>query len=176
MRTTFIHDVALIPFLANADTKNLSDTACRFGFLSNDYYLSLIDQNDHNDPLRRLIVPSPQETELWGIEDASNEKNYTVLPGIQHKYPSTVLLLVSDQCAGLCRYCFRKRIFSTSRHETLKDLPSAVEYIRSHTEITNVLLTGGDSLMLPKPQLVRRLQRSHRRLSHRPVYRPYGPE
>jgi KamA family protein len=94
-----------------------------------------------------------QEAEFWGREDASNEKDYTILPGLQHKYHTTALLLVSNQCAGLCRYCFRKRIFSTSPDEALKDLPAAAEYIRRHTEITNVLLTGGDPFTLPAYQL-----------------------
>ncbi len=153
MRTTVIHALDDVPFLGNAEKRNLSEAAYRFGFLSNDYYLSLIDPADPSDPIRRLIVPSPRETEAWGREDASNEGAYTVLPGVQHKYPTTVLLLVCDQCAGLCRYCFRKRIFSTSRNEILKDIPAAVDYIRSHREITNVLLTGGDPLMLSTPQL-----------------------
>jgi KamA family protein len=159
MRTTFVHQLEQVPFLEPNAARPLSETANVFPFLSNDYYLSLIDWNDPADPLRRLIIPAPEETAEWGREDASNEKNYTILPGVQHKYPTTALLLVNDRCAGLCRYCFRKRIFSTSRHEVLTDLPAAAGYIREHREITNVLLTGGDPFMLPTPELDRILER-----------------
>ncbi len=125
----------------------------KFAFKTNEYYASLIDWTDPGDPIRRLIIPSPAEAEEWGRVDASNEHSYTRITGLQHKYNSTCLLLVSDECGGLCRYCFRKRIFSSDREEILKDIPLAIEYIRRHTEITNVLLTGGDPLMLPTARL-----------------------
>ncbi|MFA5865703.1 MAG: KamA family radical SAM protein [Phycisphaerae bacterium] len=149
MKATFTQTIGNIPYLDTLEKAQLMETTNRFPFLSNSYYLSLIDWSDPNDPLRRLIIPSRQEAEPWGREDASNEKSYTRLPGLQHKYPTTVLLLVSNQCGGLCRYCFRKRIFSTSPEEVLDDLPAARNYIDTHKEITNVLLTGGDPLMLP---------------------------
>jgi KamA family protein len=125
----------------------------KFAFLTNEYYASLIDWNDPADPIRRLVIPSPEEAVEWGRTDASNEKNFTHVPGLQHKYNSTCLLLVSGECGGLCRYCFRKRIFTADREEVLKDLPAAINYIRGHKEITNILLTGGDPLMLPTSRL-----------------------
>jgi KamA family protein len=64
-------------------------------------------------------------------------------------------MLVSEVCDGICRYCFRKRLFARQKQEVLRDLPAALEYIRSHPEITNVLLTGGDPLVLSTPKLER---------------------
>jgi KamA family protein len=125
----------------------------KFAFRVNEYYASLIDWNNPDDPIRRLIIPSEHEAEEWGRIDASNEKDYTRIPGLQHKYNTTCLLLVSGECGGLCRYCFRKRIFAKANDEVLKDVFSAIGYIREHTEITNVLLTGGDPLMLATPKL-----------------------
>ena len=75
------------------------------------------------------------------------------MPGLEHKYNSTALLLVSNVCEGICRYCFRKRVFRQSHKELLRDLPAAMKYIKQHTEITNVLLTGGDPLILKTPRL-----------------------
>ncbi|MBW2022096.1 MAG: KamA family radical SAM protein [Deltaproteobacteria bacterium] len=125
----------------------------RYIFRSNDYYLGLIDWSDPHDPIRRLIFPSLEELEPWGYLDPSDEGKYTILPGLQHKYRSTALLLASKVCGGICRYCFRKRLFLSRQSDILRDFQAALEYIKSHPEITNVLLTGGDPLMLSTPKL-----------------------
>jgi len=75
------------------------------------------------------------------------------MPGLQHKYDSTALFLVSNVCGCICRYCFRKRIFINKNEEVVFDLDKALDYIGSHKEINNVLLTGGDPLMLPTEKL-----------------------
>lgn len=86
--------------------------------------------------------------------DPSHEKDYTKLPGLQHKYSQTGLLLLSDVCGGVCRFCFRKRLFvGGCERETIKDASAGLEYIRTHPEITNVLLTGGDPFTLETRRL-----------------------
>jgi len=136
------------------DEKNeLKDVTDKFAFRGNDYYLSLIDWDDPHDPIRRIIIPGLQELDEWGRLDPSDEKTYSVMPGLEHKYNSTALLLVSNVCEGICRYCFRKRVFINRQSEYLRELPSAIEYIREHQEITNVLLTGGDPLALNASKL-----------------------
>jgi lysine 2,3-aminomutase len=124
-----------------------------FPFRSNEYYLSLIDWKDGHDPLRRIVVPDPQELQEGGSADPSCEKDYTKQPGLQHKYDQTGLLLLTDVCGGICRFCFRKRLFMSCERETVKDVSANIEYIREHKEITNVLLTGGDPLMLETRQI-----------------------
>ena len=124
-----------------------------FPFRSNEYYLSLIDWKDGHDPLRRIVVPDPQELKSGGSADPSCEKDYTKQPGLQHKYDQTGLLLLTDVCGGICRFCFRKRLFMSCERETVKDVSENIEYIREHKEITNVLLTGGDPLTLETRQL-----------------------
>ena len=133
-----------------AELRKVTD---EFAFRANDYYLSLIDWDDPDDPIRRIIIPSVQELERWGRLDPSDEKTYTIMPGLEHKYNSTALLLVSNVCDGICRYCFRKRVFIEPQSEYLRDLPAALQYIREHREITNVLLTGGDPLVLTTSKL-----------------------
>lgn len=147
--------------LGDAERDRLRPVTEQFAFRSNDYYLSLIDWDDPDDPIRRIIVPSLQELEPWGRLDPSDEKTYTVMPGLEHKYNSTVLLLVSNVCDGICRYCFRKRVFIKPQMEYLRDVPGAMDYIEKHKEVTNVLLTGGDPLALATGKLdeiVRRLR------------------
>ncbi len=125
----------------------------QYYFYASDYYLSLINWDDPDDPIRRVIIPDLDELQEWGALDASDEEKYTVMPGLQHKYASTALLLVSSSCGGICRYCFRKRIFLRDKMEVIQDIPAAMAYIRKHREITNVLLTGGDALKLPTARL-----------------------
>jgi KamA family protein len=134
----------------SADLKQVTD---KFDFCANDYYLSLINWDDPDDPIRKIIIPHIQELDEWGRLDPSNEKSYTIVPGLEHKYNSTALLLVSDVCEGICRYCFRKHLFIESHKEHQLDLAAALQYINRHTEITNVLLTGGDPLILATSKL-----------------------
>ena len=142
----------------------------KFAFRSNEYYLSLIDWDDPADPIRKLIIPDLQELDEWGRLDPSDEKSYSIMPGLEHKYNSTALLLASNVCDGVCRYCFRKRVFMNPRSEYLQDLPAAMQYIKEHDEITNVLLTGGDPLVL-KPSKLENIIRQLREIEHVKVIR-----
>lgn len=139
--------------LTPKDRLSLAPVTQQFAFRCNEYYLSLIDWDDPNDPIRRIVIPDTREVEEWGRLDPSDEKTYTVLPGVEHKYHSTVLLLVSNVCDSICRYCFRKRVFIQPQAECLHDVAGAMDYIRKHPEVTNVLLTGGDPLMLSTRKL-----------------------
>lgn len=125
----------------------------KYVFRANDYYLGLIDWDDPDDPIRRLIIPHEEEMKEWGQLDASNEESVTVAPGVQHKYVDTMLLLCNEVCGAYCRYCFRKRLFMNDNDETSKDISAGLEYLRNHPEINNVLLTGGDPLLLSPRRL-----------------------
>jgi len=150
-----------------AELKKVTD---KFGFRSNDYYLSLINWDDPDDPIRTIIIPHIRELDEWGRLDPSDEKAYTIMPGLEHKYNSTALLLVSNVCDGICRYCFRKRVFIESQKEYLLDLPAALRYIKHHHEITNVLLTGGDPLVLTTPK-IENIARQLREIDHVQIIR-----
>lgn len=156
--------------LSEQEKGDLKDVTDQFAFRANDYYLSLIDWDDPKDPIRRAIIPSKQELEPWGRLDPSDEKTYTILPGLEHKYNSTALLLVSNVCDGICRYCFRKRVFIEPQSEYLRDVPAAMRYIREHREITNVLLTGGDPLVL-KTSKLENIIRQLREIDHVQIVR-----
>jgi len=94
-----------------------------------------------------------------GELDPSNEAANTVTRGVQHKYADTALVLVADTCASYCRYCFRKRLFMRHGEETARDLEPALRYVARHSEITDVLLTGGDPLILPTARLASLVRR-----------------
>lgn len=142
-----------IPEIPAATARTLDAVAERFAFRANDYFLSLIDWNDPADPIRRLIIPDEAELNDWGELDASDEAANTVVRGLQHKYRDTALVLIADTCAAYCRYCFRKRLFMRHNRETSGDLGPAFEYVVLHPEITDVLLTGGDPLVLSTERL-----------------------
>ncbi|MFH1615854.1 MAG: KamA family radical SAM protein [Planctomycetota bacterium] len=149
----YISNIGDIAGLKESKIDQLNAVTEKFPFRSNEYYLSLINWDDPDDPIRRIIIPDVEELHGWGRLDPSDEKAYVIMPGLEHKYNSTVLLLVSNICDGICRYCFRKRVFLEPQNEYLRDIPAALKYIRGHTEITNALLTGGDPLMLPSEKL-----------------------
>lgn len=142
-----------VPELSRDDKLELAEVNDKFVFRTNEYYQSLIDWDDPEDPIRRIIIPDVQELDEWGRLDASNEEKYTVAKGIEHKYESTALLLVNEVCAAYCRFCFRKRLFMDDNEEVTKDISEGLAYIREHKEINNVLLTGGDPLIMSTSKL-----------------------
>jgi len=149
----YLTKLAQIPQLSEAERSDLEKVNEQFVFRTNDYYQSLIDWNDPDDPIRRIVMPDIQELDDWGQLDASNEEKYTKVKGLEHKYTSTALLLVNEVCAAYCRFCFRKRLFMDENDEVTKDITEGLEYIREHKEITNVLLTGGDPMIMSTSKL-----------------------
>ena len=152
-RVSYVRDVSSIKSIQEGERERLAQVADRFSFRANDYYLGLIDWADPDDPIRRIIIPHEDELCEWGALDASNEASNTVLPGVQHKYSDTALLLTVEACGGYCRYCFRKRLFMRDNHEVSRDLDAGIDYVADHPEITDVLLTGGDPLLLSTSKL-----------------------
>ncbi len=147
-----------IPELREDEKRELSQVTERFAFRTNTYYNSLIDWDDPEDPIRRIVIPTMEELDVWGRLDASNESKYMKVHGLEHKYPDTALLLVTDVCGIYCRFCFRKRLFMNDNDEVARDVSEGLEYIRNHPEVNNVLLTGGDPLVLATFKLEKTLK------------------
>jgi len=164
-KVTYIRDIDKVANLPEDVRAQLRKVAEKYVFRANDYYLSLIDWNDPNDPIRQLIIPRIEELSDWGRLDASNEAAITVTKGVQHKYRDTVLLLCNEVCGAYCRYCFRKRLFMDENDEVSIDVSKGIEYIAAHPEVTNVLLTGGDPLLMGTRRLVDIFERL-RRIDH----------
>jgi lysine 2,3-aminomutase len=158
-KVKYFGDIRKVAGIKPEDFGKLESVANKFAFRSNDYYSSLINWNDPDDPIKRLIIPDEDEMIGWGSWDASNERGFQVMPGLEHKYAPTALLLVNKVCGAYCRFCFRKRLFQKDNDEVIKDLDSAIGYINARPEITNVLLSGGDPLMMSTQSLTKILER-----------------
>ncbi len=153
MRVKYITKLEKLDKLSDEERKRLGPVARKFAFRLNDYYSALINWDDPNDPIRRLVIPHEQELLEWGRLDASEEASYTPVRGCQHKYSDTALLLVNEVCGAYCRYCFRKRLFMNDNDDASTDYSAGLRYIAEHEEITNVLLTGGDPLIMSTRRL-----------------------
>jgi KamA family protein len=112
------------------------------------YYASLIDWKNPSDPLMRMVVPDVGEMDISGSYDTSGEGLSTKMRGLQHKYRETALILATSRCPLYCRHCFRKRLVGLPTEEVLQRFEDAARYIAEHSEINNVLISGGDPLML----------------------------
>ena len=120
------------------------------------YFFNLIEPNDPQDPLRRQVVPRIDETVTAPEEtlDPLGEETDMAIGGIVHRYPDRVLFLVTDRCAAYCRYCTRSRMVSNAqKYNFHPQLEEGIHYIRKHTKIRDVLLSGGDPLLLSDGKL-----------------------
>jgi lysine 2,3-aminomutase len=122
------------------------------------YYASLIDRENPNQALRRTVLMNPAESIISPGEevDPLNEDGDSPIPGLVHRYPDRVLFLVTGFCAVYCRYCTRSRMVGNPGGEyrfSIQQWEQAIEYIRQHTEVRDVLLSGGDPLTLADEKL-----------------------
>lgn len=115
------------------------------------YYLSLIDANNANDPVRKQAIPTVNELHetIDDITDPLHEDDDSPVPGLTHRYPDRVLFLVTDQCSTYCRHCTRRRFAGqTDCRMNIELIDKAIEYIKDTPQIRDVLLSGGDPLLL----------------------------
>jgi KamA family protein len=153
MKVRYFTRLSRLEGLSEAERRRLEPVAHQYAFRLNDYYVKLINWDDPDDPIRRLVIPHENELLDWGRLDASDEASYTPVRGCQHKYSDTALLLVNEVCGAYCRYCFRKRLFMNDNDDANVDYRGGLAYIAEHEEITNVLLTGGDPLIMSTRRL-----------------------
>lgn len=126
------------------------------------YYLSLIDPLDPDDPIKKLAIPSADELVVAGsmgetTTDPYGDDKYAKGNGILHKYPYSALIVATEYCSMYCRHCFRKRMVGLPNEKTVENFQKAAKYIADHKEITNVVISGGDPLMLPTGVITRML-------------------
>lgn len=167
-KSAVIRDLHKISGLSSAEAQSLAPVVKDFTFRVSSYYADLVNWDDPNDPLRQIVLPQLAELDSPLAADASDEATNTKVQGLQHKYRATALLLVNDFCAAYCRFCFRKRFTLAADNEnhiivgspegrvekeTTFDVTEGLRYIDAHPEINNVILTGGDPLMLAPSRL-----------------------
>ncbi len=137
------------------------------------YFISLIDPEDPNDPLRRQIIPLGRELAAFTgmMEDSLAEDRHSPVPGLVHRYPDRVLMLITTQCASYCRYCTRSRIVGdATQNFNRKEHEAQLEYIRRTPQIRDVLISGGDGLTLA-PKLLESVIRGLREIPHVEIIR-----
>ena len=115
------------------------------------HFFNLIDPQDPNCPVRRQVIPHIDESVVAPGEssDPVGEEGTMPVPGIVHRYPDRVLFLVTDRCASYCRYCTRSRLVSNAQsYDFHPELEQGLQYIAAHPEVRDVLISGGDPLLL----------------------------
>ena len=128
----------------------------RFRMAITPYYASLIDMNNPDDPVRKQAIPSKKELLVseGELNDPLAEQHYSPVSNIVHRYPDRVLFLLTDKCAMYCRHCTRRRMVGKKDCSITEEaMENALQYIREHEVIRDVLLSGGDPLMLPDSKL-----------------------
>lgn len=137
------------------------------------YYATLIDPDKYNCPIRRQAIPTINETEISECDsnDPLHETFDSPVPGLTHRYPDRVLLLITEQCSMYCRHCTRRR-FAGQKDGALSknNILKAIEYIKVHKEVRDVLISGGDALCVSDEKLEFILQKL-RNISHVEVIR-----
>ena len=135
----------------------------------NPYYLSLIRYP--HDPIWKQCVPDRAELDdIEGFEDPLQEDAMSPVPNITHRYPDRALFLTTSQCGMYCRFCTRKRKVGNADKISMKELESAFKYLEKHTEIRDVVMSGGDPLMLTDTMLEKILKRL-RQIPHLEIIR-----
>jgi lysine 2,3-aminomutase len=120
------------------------------------YFFNLIDPADEHCPIRRQVIPRVEETHTatWEMADPCGEDSHSPVPGLVHRYPDRVLFLVTDRCAAYCRYCTRSRLVSNATgYDFHPEFDKQLAYIEQHSEIRDVLLSGGDPLLFSDEKL-----------------------
>lgn len=115
------------------------------------YYVSLIDPDDPDDPIRRQAIPTEKETHVSAADllDPLHEDEDSPVPGLTHRYPDRVLFLITDMCSMYCRHCTRRRFAGQRDDESPSErIDRAIEYIAATPQVRDVLLSGGDALMV----------------------------
>ena len=126
------------------------------------YFFNLIDPADEHCPIRWQMIPREQEirTAPWEMSDPCGEDSHSPVPGLVHRYPDRVLFLVTDRCASYCRYCTRSRLVSNAAgYDFHPNFEAQIDYIRRAPSVRDVLLSGGDPLLLSDEKLETLLSR-----------------
>lgn len=154
------------------DLNIIKDIHNEFPFAITPHYSKLINWKNPNDPLLLSVLPSLEELDRTGSLDVSGESENTKEVGVQSKYPSTALILPISACFSYCRYCFRKRLFNPEikGEEIVKNLDLALMYISENKQLNNILITGGDPLII-KTNKLQNFLLSIRELDHIKIIR-----
>jgi lysine 2,3-aminomutase len=152
---TYEQLMELIPYSA-LEAEKIEHCLHNFRMAITPHYFSLMDGKNADCPIKKQAIPSEYELlqSACDLSDPLHEEDDSPVPGLTHRYPDRVLLLVTDQCAMYCRHCTRRRLAGqTDRPLHLRQFKQALRYIRANTQIRDVLISGGDPLTLSDKRL-----------------------
>jgi lysine 2,3-aminomutase len=145
-------DIADAGLISEQRATEIAEVSARYAVAITPAMAALIDPSDPHDPIARQFVPDPRELDRLPVEDSDpiGDNIKSPLAGIVHRYPDRVLLKLVSVCPVYCRFCFRREMVGPGKSAALSeaDLAAAIDYIRAHPEIWEVILTGGDPLIL----------------------------
>ena len=145
-----------IPNLSPEEIKGAKLADTKLAMAITPHFFNLIDAEDLECPIRRQMLPSIEETYTapWEMDDPCGEDGHSPVPGLVHRYPDRVLFLVTDRCAAYCRYCTRSRLVSNALgYDFRPNFKEQIDYIRRTPAVRDVLLSGGDALLLSDDKL-----------------------
>lgn len=155
-RITTVDELARFVPLSAGEQAQLRLVTAKYPLSITPYYLSLINLDDPADPIRQQAIPCVEEITMGviGMEDPLEEKRDSVVPGLVHRYPDRVLMVLTDICPMLCRHCTRKREWHHGGWvRTNSQVDAMLDYIRRHKQVRDVIISGGDPLTLSTQRL-----------------------
>ena len=161
-RISTVEDLARFLPITPREQRAIERALERFRFAVTPYYASLIDRDDPDCPIRLQSIPGEGELRIgdFDFEDPLNEEGDQVAPGMTHRYPDRVLWVVMQECAMLCRHCTRKRkVGEAPRPISEEHLDTGMAYLQAHPEVRDVLLSGGDPLLMSDDRIEHILKR-----------------
>jgi len=161
-RITTLEQLKEVIDLTPEEMEGVKHSKGRLALAVTPYFASLMDPINPNCPIRRQAIPRVEEFHISknDMVDPLGEDKNSPVPGLVHRYPDRVLLLVTDQCAVYCRYCTRRRLVgSNERSITEGNFEEVLKYLKSHRKVRDVLLSGGDPLLLENERLEEILSR-----------------
>lgn len=147
---------------APEEAEGIKKALAKFRMAITPYYLSLIDPNDPYDPIRRQAIPAGEECNIApaDLNDPLHEDEDSPAPGLTHRYPDRVLFLITDMCSMYCRHCTRRRFAGQKDDESPSErIEKCLAYIEKTPQVRDVLLSGGDALMVSDKKLEYIIQR-----------------
>lgn len=150
-RITEVDQLKKIINLTSREEKDIGDVVKNFRLGITPYYASLMDPDNPRCPVRMQAVPVLAETHRSEADmvDPLHEDEDSPAPGLTHRYPDRVLFLVTDQCSMYCRHCTRRRLSGeTDSARSMEDIEKCIKYIRNTPRVRDVLLSGGDCLLI----------------------------
>ncbi|MFY9606861.1 MAG: KamA family radical SAM protein, partial [Thermoplasmata archaeon] len=172
-RITDVETLAQVINLTKKEEEEIRSSMKYLRMAITPYYATLMDPDDPSDPVRKQAVPTSNELHVTRdeMEDTVGETVDSPHEGLTHRYPDRVLLLITDQCSMYCRHCCRRRIVGQTDHQrSWEEIKEAIDYIRDTPQVRDVLISGGDALLV-SDDFLEKVIREIRKIKHVQIVR-----